>query len=348
MVSIAMRHLQFAARVWVAFDTPRLAACIVPTAARAPMSTERQARSRNSGFRCGHIARGRSSLQRRIRHLEFSHGNVNDLFVLLGIQSWKPILTAVALPPVPWLLLMLVGARMMFWRRTLSWLVMLLGAAGVWLSCTTGVGYWLERTALKPPPALEPDRIAEIKRIAGVAGNKVAIVVLGGGREAMAPEYGLANLNHRSLQRLHYGVWLARQTGAPILFSGGVGHADSVGVSEAEAAARIAERDYGKPLTWTESESRDTRENAVRSVAMLKPAGITDLILVTHAYHMPRAMRAFQLEVQRSGSPIRIWPAPMGLAQPSERSVLSWLPTMSGFERVHLVLHELSGLLFGA
>ena len=29
---------------------------------------------------------------------------MNDLFVLLGIQSWKPILTAVALPPVPWLL----------------------------------------------------------------------------------------------------------------------------------------------------------------------------------------------------------------------------------------------------
>jgi uncharacterized SAM-binding protein YcdF (DUF218 family) len=273
---------------------------------------------------------------------------VNELFVILGIQSWKPVLTALALPPLPWLLLMLVGARMMFWRRSMAWLVMLLGAAGVWLCCTTGLGYWLERSALKPPPPLAPERIEEIKRIANTAGNKVAIVILGGGREAMAPEYGLANLNHRSLQRLHYGVWLARQTGAPILFSGGIGHADSVGVSEAEAAARIAERDYGKAISWTESESRDTRENAVRSVAMLKPAGITDLVLVTHGYHMPRAMRAFQIEAQRAASPIRVWPAPMGLAQPSERATLHWLPSSEGFDRVRVTVHELAGLLFGA
>jgi uncharacterized SAM-binding protein YcdF (DUF218 family) len=273
---------------------------------------------------------------------------VNDLFVLLGIESWKPVLTALALPPVPWILLMLVGARMMFWRRSVSWLLLLLGAAGLWLSCTTGVGSWLEKAALKPPPAMTPERIGEIKRIGGTAGNKVAIVILGGGREAMAPEYGLANLHYFSLQRLHYGVWLARQTSAPMLFSGGVGHADRVGVAEAEVAARIAEQDYGKPLTWTEAESRDTRENAVRSVALLKPAGITDLLLVTHGFHMPRAMRAFQQEAQRAGTPMRVWPAPMGLAQPSERPVMRWLPTTEGFQKTRTVVRELAGMLLGA
>jgi uncharacterized SAM-binding protein YcdF (DUF218 family) len=273
---------------------------------------------------------------------------VNDFFVLLGIQSWKPVLTALALPPVPWLLLMLVGARMMFWRRSLSWLVMLVGATGLWLCCTTGVGYWLERMALKPPPVLTPDRIAELKRTAGTAGNKMAIVVLGGGREAMAPEYGLANLSHLSLQRLHYGIWLSKQTEAPMLFTGGIGHADTIGVSEAEIAARIAEKDYGRPLTWTETESRDTRENAVRSVAVLKPAGITDLVLVTHGFHMPRAMRAFQAEAQRTGTPLRVWLAPMGMAQPSERVVFHWLPTNDGFQRVRVVLRELAGLFLGA
>lgn len=274
--------------------------------------------------------------------------SVNDLFVLLGIQSWKPILTALVLPPVPWMLLMLVGARMMFWRRSLSWLVMLVGAAGLWLSCTTGAGHWLERLMLKPPPALTPDRIAEIKRITGTAGNKVAIVVLGGGREAMAPEYGMAGLKHVSLQRLHYGIWLSRQTDAPMLFSGGVGHADSIGVSEAEIAARVAEKDYGRPLTWTEAESRDTRENAARSVALLKTAGVTDLVLVTHGFHMPRAQRAFQVEAQRAGASMRVWPAPMGMAQASGRPVMHWLPTNEGFLKVRYVLHELGGLLFGA
>jgi len=272
---------------------------------------------------------------------------LNDLFVLLGIQTWKPLLTALVLPPVPWLLLMLIGARMMYWRRTVSWLVILLGAAGVWLSCTTAVGHWLEQ-ALKPPPPLGPDRIAEIKRLASSSPSKVAIVVLGGGREAMAPEYGLANLNHWSLQRLHYGIWLSRQTGAPILFSGGVGHSESIGVAEAEAAARIAERDYGRPLTWLESESRDTRENAVLSVALLKTQNISDIVLVTHADHMPRALRAFQNEAQSASAPMRVWAAPMGLAAPSEQAVMRWLPTIEGFRRVRWALHELGGLLLGA
>jgi uncharacterized SAM-binding protein YcdF (DUF218 family) len=272
---------------------------------------------------------------------------VNDLLVLLGVQSWKPMLAALALPPLPWLLLMLVGARLMFWRRSLAWLMLLLGAAGVWLSSTTAVGYWLERVVLKPPPPLSSERIGEIKRLAAT-NNKVAIVVLGGGREALAPEYGLANLNGVSLQRLHYAIWLSRQTGAPILFSGGVGYAENVGVTEAEAAARIAERDYLKPLAWTETESRDTRENAARSVALLKPVGVSDLVLVTHGYHMPRAVRAFQVEAQRADSQMRVWAAPMGLAQPSQNATLGWLPSKEGFERVRAVLRELSGLLFGA
>lgn len=273
---------------------------------------------------------------------------MNDLFILLGIQTWKPVLTALLLPPVPWLLLMLVGARMMYWRRTVSWLVILVGASGLWLCCTTAVGNWLEQVALRPPAPLSAERMAEIKRLANASPSKVVIVVLGGGREANAPEYGGSNLKDLSLQRLHYGVFLSRQTGAPLMFSGGVGHGNSVGTSEAEAAARIAERDYGKPLTWSEGESRDTRENAARSMAMLKATGVTDLVLVTHGFHMPRALRAFQLSAQRAESPVRVWAAPMGLAPPGEHAVLRWLPSNDGFRRVRFVLHELAGLLAGA
>jgi uncharacterized SAM-binding protein YcdF (DUF218 family) len=272
---------------------------------------------------------------------------VNDLFVLLGLQAWKPMLTAMLLPPVPWLLLMLFGARLLYWRRSIAWFTMLMGAAGVWLSCCSAVGDWFEASVLKPPPALNPERIADIKRLVG-SGKKVAIVVLGGGREVFAPEYGLSHLNGMSLHRLHYGIWLSRQTGAPILFSGGVGLAESVGVPEAEAAARIAERDYGRPLTWIESESRDTRENASHSVAMLKTAGVTDIVVVTHGWHIRRAVRAFELESQRAQTALRVTPAPMGLAASSERVMLRWMPSSEGYTRVRAVLREAAGLLFGA
>lgn len=272
---------------------------------------------------------------------------MNDLLVLLGAQSWKPVLSALLLPPVPWLLLMLLGARLLYWRRSIAWMVMLLAAAGTWLSCCTAVAEWLEFAALRPPPALNADRVAELKKAVG-GGRKTAIVVLGGGREALAPEYQLSNLNWISLQRLHYGVWLSRQTGAPILFSGGVGLGDNLGVTEAEAASRVAERDYGRPLTWIEGESRDTRENASRSVAMLKPAGVTDLVIVTHGWHMRRALRAFDQESRRADAGLRISAAPMGLAVSSARPALQWLPSAQGFVRVRFVLHELAGLALGA
>jgi uncharacterized SAM-binding protein YcdF (DUF218 family) len=272
---------------------------------------------------------------------------LNDILVLIGAQAWKPVLTALALPPVPWLLLMLFGARLMFWKRSIAWLTMLLSLALIWLSCTSAVGEWLERLILRPAPALQADRLAEIKRAVG-GGKKIAVVILGGGRDARAPEYGLSHLSEQSLSRLHYGVWLSRQTGAPMLFSGGTGYAQAVGAAEAETAARIAERDYGRPLTWTESESRDTRENASHSTAVLKGAGITEVLLVTHGWHMRRAVRAFEQEAQRSGSGIHVVAAPMGLAASSESALLRWMPSLLGTTRVRHVLREGLGLLFGA
>lgn len=272
---------------------------------------------------------------------------MNDLLILLGLQSWKPVLSALLLPPVPWIVLMLIGARMIYWRRSIAWLTLLIGAALLWLSSSAAVAEWLERSLLRPPPALSAERIAELKKsVAG--GRKVAIVVLGGGREMLAPEYALSNLNWISLQRLHYAVWLSRQSGVPMLFTGGIGHAQSVGVSEAETAARIAERDYGRALTWTEAESRDTRENASRTIALLKPAGIAELVVVTHGWHMRRALRAFEAESQRADVAMRITAAPMGLAASSEHAVLRWMPSARGSARVRFVLHELAGLALGA
>jgi uncharacterized SAM-binding protein YcdF (DUF218 family) len=209
------------------------------------------------------------------------------------------------------------------------------------------MGVWLEHELLKPPPALTNNQIAAIRRDVA-AGNKLAIVILGGGRNVMAPEYGLSVLTSTSLLRLHYAIWLAAQTGAPMLYSGGVGHESRIGVTEAETAARIAERDYGRPIKWLERESRDTRENATRSVALLKENGIAQVVVVTHGSHMRRALRAFEFESERVGIRLTLVPAPMGSAQPSERAALAWLPSRDGFARVHTVLHEYLAYLLGA
>jgi len=268
---------------------------------------------------------------------------MNDLLVSGGVESWKPVLEALVMPPVPLLLLVLVGARLMFRRRLTAWLLIVAGVVGIWLMCTQAIGIWMTRVLLSPPRALSSSEIAELKRQ-----PKTAIVVLGAGRRLFAPEYGLSTLKPLSVERLRYGLWLARETGLPLAFSGGVGNGSEPGPSEAEIAARIAAREFGRPLKWTEAESRDTRENAAFTLALLKPAGIREIVLVTHGDHMPRALRAFQQAAQRSGDAVRIVPAPMGLAARVQRPVLRWLPSIEGFAATRLALRELVGLAAGA
>ena len=141
----------------------------------------------------------------------------------------------------------------------------------------------------------------------------------------------------RSLERLHYGVWLARETGATLGFSGGVGWGDRSGPTEAEVAEHVAAKDFGLPLKWTEDDSRDTRENAIRSVALLEQAGVRRAVLVTHAWHMPRALRLFNAA---AGGKIEFIAAPIDLAPLTRGGAVDWIPSAEGFERVRYVLRE--------
>jgi len=254
------------------------------------------------------------------------------------------MLTALLLPPVPFLVLVLIGARLLLPRRGLGWLVIVVGVALLWVSACTGAVRALSPLLLQVPAALSFDRVREL-RAEAVAKKPLAIVILGGGSEAFAPEYGVSSLQARSLERLRYGLWLAAQTGAPIAFSGGTGRGQEGSASEARVAAKIAAEEFGRPIRWIEGESRDTRENASNTMALLKPAGINHIVLVTNGYHMPRALRDF---VEAAGPGVQIEPAPMGLAKNLETPPLDWLPSSSGFRDMRLMLREIAGNAAGA
>ena len=266
---------------------------------------------------------------------------MNELVAALGIESWKPALTALVMPPVPLLVLVLIGARQMFRRRLLAWLLILLATLGLWFSGTQALGHVLVQGLVKPPPPLAGSELAELRR-----SPKTAIMVLGAGRRLTAPEYGVSSLNFRSAERLRYGIWLARETGLPLGFSGGVGHGAAAGASEAEIAARVAEREFNKTLRWQEGESRDTHENAVKTVALLQPQGIEKIVVVTDALHMRRAVANFERAAE--GKPIRIVAAPMGIRGSGHLSGADWLPSLQGYEEVWMALHEALGRLLGA
>jgi hypothetical protein len=118
---------------------------------------------------------------------------------------YKPGLTALVLPPVPFLILILVGARIILPRRGLGYTVLLLGVAGIWLSSCLGSAIWLSKFVLKPGTSLlgaQQVRLEEAGRTytrelaqARRQGRPldqvrppVAIIVLGAGREPYAPE----------------------------------------------------------------------------------------------------------------------------------------------------------------
>lgn len=276
---------------------------------------------------------------------------------MFGLDSYKPLITALVMPPVPFVLLILLGARLILPRRGLGWLLVLLGLSGIWLGSCQGTGRWLQNVVLRPPMALSLDEIERlrVKPAAGQgkaakaqADGSVAIVVLGGGMVPRASEYGVSDLSPTSAERLRYAVWLSRQTGLPLAFSGGVGWAQQQmpdAPAEADIAVRVAQQTYGQNIRWLETHSSDTRGNAALTVQMLKQAGVREIVLVTHAAHMHRALLYFE---QAAGDSIRITPAPIASFTATGRPVLDWLPSVAGYTQVWMALHEVLGLALKA
>jgi uncharacterized SAM-binding protein YcdF (DUF218 family) len=274
---------------------------------------------------------------------------MDALIALLGIEAWKPTLTALLLPPVPLLLLALVGARLILRHRGLGWMLLLLAMAMLWLFSLRGTAVVMRDQLLRPPPALNEAAVDALKQRVR-RGEAVAVIILGGGRRGHAPEYGgMADLEPASLERLRYGLWLARRIGAPAGFSGGMGWelggVRGSSTAEAELAARIAREEFGLPLRWVEPDSRDTHENAVFTATMLKRSNIRTVVVVTHAWHMPRALRRFEGAADTS---MAVVPAPMGAVGLAGRATPDWLPSGEGLLENRRVLRELLAQVLGA
>lgn len=270
-------------------------------------------------------------------------GMIADWLTSSGMGQLKPVLSALLLPPMPFLLLALAAAGLVRRRPRTARALVVLACIGAWLCSSAGAARWVEESWLSLPAPLAAAQRAQLKARAA-AGDPIAIVVLGGGVNPLAPEYGGADLASPSLFRLRYGIWLGLQTGVPVAASGGVGWGTSDAAIQPEASrmAEIAQAEYGAPLRWVESTSRDTHENAVNTLALLRPAGIREIVLVTHAMHMPRALREFRAAAAAASAsaPIRVTPAAMGTAWPGDSALLRWLPSSEGNLRMHAALHE--------
>lgn len=122
----------------------------------------------------------------------------------------------------------------------------------------------------------------------------VGIIVLGGAEDYRRTQAtGLPELNEAA-ERFLTGIALAKAyPDSSILFSGGSGAILSSDASNARVPAQIfAEGGISASRLLLENTSRNTAENAVLALRLDLPSG-GPWLLVTSAFHMPRALGAF-------------------------------------------------------
>jgi uncharacterized SAM-binding protein YcdF (DUF218 family) len=162
-------------------------------------------------------------------------------------------------------------------------------------------------------------------------------VVLGAGRERGDPAWsGEDQPTGVALERLRYAARLAKASGLPLLTSGGLHYGEPP--SEAQIMAESLQQDFGVPTRWLESQSRTTWENAEFSARMLKAEGIERVVVVTQAWHMPRARWSFE----HAG--LNVVSAPVGfLSLSSGRPLGGWMPDAKAFWQSGQLLNEAIG-----
>jgi uncharacterized SAM-binding protein YcdF (DUF218 family) len=189
---------------------------------------------------------------------------------------------------------------------------------------------WLSRTLLH---TLEPEPADPLR-----APPAQAIVVLGGGKYYASPEYGADTVNEAALARLRYAAHLHRLSGKPVLVSGG--SPEGSPQSEALLMKAVLENEFKVPVTWTESVSNNTLENARASRALLAPLGIDRVYLITHAWHMPRSQRVFT----QAGFDVVI--APTAFATNYQLTLRDFMPRANALSDSSHFFHEIVGLLW--
>ena len=236
----------------------------------------------------------------------------------------KAVLETLLLPPTGFVVLLVAGLLLGgTWRRfgrRLTWAALvalvLFGMPVVSYSMLLGLESGLPMT----PPADHPPQ---------------AIVVLGAEvirahNEKLGIRPGLLTLD-----RLRTAAALHRRTGLPILVTGGTTQPDTppVGLVMEESL----KDDFQTPPRWVEDKSLDTWENARFSAEILRAEGITSIYLVTHSWHMRRALLAFQ------GTGLTVTAAPTSFDDPLGPEPSDFLPRASGWQTGYLAIHEWIG-----
>lgn len=236
----------------------------------------------------------------------------------------RNLVLTLALPPMGFVTLTLIAlclrGRSRVWGRRIA----LVSTAALLICAMPAVSgsmlRALETGLPTTPPAADPPQ---------------AIVVLGGDLIRASEEKLGVRPGLLTLDRLRTAAALARRTGLPILVTGGIVQrgATPVGVVMAESL----KEDFRTPVRWTESRSINTQQNAQYSAHILRAEGIDSIYVVTHSWHMRRALLAFR----RTG--LEVTAAPTDPDEPLGPELGDFLPRVSAWQTCFFAMHEWIG-----
>jgi len=179
-----------------------------------------------------------------------------------------------------------------------------------------------------------------------------AIVVLGGGTESADYPRTMVEVNAAG-DRVLYAASLYKDGKAPnILLSGGkIDWLDPSEDAQADEMASLLDLvDIPRQALWLQSQSRNTAEDAAFSADLLKEHGVTRILLVTSAMHMPRSVALFE----KQGLEVIPAPTDFGVTQQRWQTfwqrnfgsvILNQLPNASRLNMTTNALKEYIGML---
>ena len=171
------------------------------------------------------------------------------------------------------------------------------------------------------------------------------IIILAGGVDMAAGRRGLIELRAEA-DRIIEGVILAKKyPGAKLIITGGTGSLDQSDLRREADALQILAISLGiqRERIIVERNSRNTHEHAVELAKLLANKDNSQWVLITSAFHMPRAFACFR----KAG--IMVIPYPVDYKTQfnihDALSISMLLPTLGNINRFNIALHEWLGLV---
>jgi len=189
-------------------------------------------------------------------------------------------------------------------------------------------------------------RTLENRISAGTLPDRIdGIIILAGSIDIEASRPGLIELSSES-DRIIGGVILAQKhPEAKLIITGGSGYLDqSENLREADYMQKLAILlGITKDRIFIDRNSRNTHEHVVELFNLLPNKDNANWVLITSAFHMPRAFTCFR----KAG--IKVIPYPLDYKTKFDThnalSISMLLPTLGNINRFNIALHEWVGLV---